>query len=104
MLVWIAECLKTGETWERSFCEALCSSSVFIPIISRETFRDAVEISEDSPCDNVILECDLALSLVLALYSFSRLQMVDEVCLTLHAVTFITTCTHSSDFLVVFDL
>ena len=63
MLVWITECLKTGETWESGFCKALCSSSVVIPIISRGTFCDAAEICENSPCDNVILEFDLALSL-----------------------------------------
>ena len=57
------EVVKTGEHWETAFCKALCSSSVVIPIISRATFCDAAKIHEDSPCDNVILEFDLALSL-----------------------------------------
>ena len=63
---WDKECLKTGEAWEVGFCRALCSSSLVVPVISRETFprQDVSEINEDSPCDNVILELDLALALV----------------------------------------
>ena len=66
MLVWITVCLKTGETWEKGFCRALCRSALVVPVISRETFPSqmAAEICEDSPCDNVILELDLALALV----------------------------------------
>jgi hypothetical protein len=117
MLVWITECLKTGETWESGFCHALCSSSLVVPVISRETFpsHDVHEIDEDSPCDNVILELDLALALVWLVLRGAHSILVTFVLhlhapdtpmglrLPLHAVTFQITCTHSSDFSVLFD-
>jgi hypothetical protein len=72
---WDKQCLKAGEAWEQGFCSALCSSSVFVPIISRDTFvkgplaeipTDQDKDDENAPakCDNVILEYELALVLV----------------------------------------
>lgn len=75
---WDKECLQAGEEWEQGFCSALCSSSIFVPIMSRETFTKGpwahpttgikADQEQDVPpakCDNVFLEYELALVLVI---------------------------------------
>ena len=71
---WDKECLQAGEEWEQGFCSALCSSSIFIPIMSRDTFAKGPWASipptqeEDVPpamSDSVFLEFELALVLVI---------------------------------------
>ena len=58
------ECLKNGEKWEDGFCDALCNSSVFVPVISKGTHAKIDKLRKHSECDNVLLEYDLALELV----------------------------------------
>ena len=79
---WDKECLVDGQEWEQGFCNALCSSSVFVPVMSRDAFKKGplahmpLHQEEDDPlepakCDNLFLEFELALVLVPPLTKFS---------------------------------
>ena len=78
-----------GQEWEQGFCKALCSSSVFVPVMSRDAFKkgplahmpphqEEDELLEPAKCDNLFLEFELALVLVLLsrhfLFSLSSLN------------------------------
>lgn len=65
---WDRECLKTGERWEEGFADAICSCHLVVLVMSRATFvmdgsHNVTELTEDSRCDNVLLEYNLALEL-----------------------------------------
>jgi hypothetical protein len=67
---WDQKCLKPGESWEEGFCNGLLKSKIFLPILSRGGINDAEYpkcnfsmLRSDSPCDNVLLEHQLALEL-----------------------------------------
>lgn len=67
---WDKRCLKAGQPWEEGFCEGLVSSATFVAILSRDainssnkTRQNFSELTENSPCDNVLLEWRLALEL-----------------------------------------
>ena len=66
---WDIECLKSGEKWEDGFCKAICKSAVIVPVMSERALTTDAKVSwnkleERSPCDNVLLEFQLALALV----------------------------------------
>jgi ankyrin repeat protein/serine/threonine protein kinase len=63
---------SAGDLWRDAFCQALATSRVFVPIISRNAVNAGTEtparhwpsLLNDSPIDNVMLEHRLALELV----------------------------------------
>ena len=56
-----SKCLKDGVPWESGFVDALCKSYFFVPILSRSTLKARFEgLAAASPCDNVLLEYQLA--------------------------------------------
>jgi hypothetical protein len=64
------KCLKPGASWAEGFVNGLIKSRIFVPILSRGAINNSSEIrmnfamaSEDSPCDNVLLEQRMALEL-----------------------------------------
>lgn len=67
--VWLdVKCLEPGVSWEQGFADGLVKSRVFVPILSRRAINDNENIScdftrltENSSCDNVLLEYILAL-------------------------------------------
>ena len=69
--VWLdRECLSPGVAWEVGFVDGLLSSRVFMPIVSRDAINhpsDASQrissLSEESDCDNLLMEWRLALEL-----------------------------------------
>ena len=61
---WDKECLKLGEKWEDGFCKAICQSTVVVTVLSRTALASWNHLKKDSPCDNVLLEFQLALALV----------------------------------------
>lgn len=61
---WDQECLLSGESWEIGFSRAICRSTVIVLVLSRKAFTSIGTLTHESPCDNVILEFDLALELV----------------------------------------
>lgn len=67
---WDKKCLQDGKDWMVGFLEGLCSSRIFIPILSRNAINMADNIRQnfsllkaDSPCDNVLLEYRMVLEL-----------------------------------------
>jgi hypothetical protein len=57
-------------SWEKGFCDGLSQSKVFMPILSRGAInhpdkpsQNFSKLTNDSPCDNVLLEHLLALEL-----------------------------------------
>ena len=50
--------------WEQAgFSRAICSSTVVVTVMSRDALASVGELKQESPCDNVVLEYGLALSL-----------------------------------------
>ena len=67
---WDAKCLQPGVPWEDGFCDGLVKSGIFLPLLSRGAINHATSarqsfplLTEDSACDNVLLEYRLALEL-----------------------------------------
>jgi hypothetical protein len=60
---WDKKCLRSGESWEAGFSRAICSSTVVVAVMSREALASVATLTSDSPCDNVVLEYALSLSL-----------------------------------------
>ena len=60
---WDKRCLEAGKDWEKGFCAGLVQSRVFVPVMSPDALKSTLQLLEDSPCDNVILEYKLALEL-----------------------------------------
>ena len=59
-----SKCLVPGVDWEVGFCDGLVSSRCFVPLISRRAIEERFKaITEDSYCDNVLLEYRLACEL-----------------------------------------
>ena len=63
-------CLLPGQNWEEGFCNGLVSSGNFVCLASRNAMRNPTndrsnweKLTEDSRCDNVLLEWRLALEL-----------------------------------------
>ena len=48
---------------QAGFSGAICSSTVVVTVMSRQTLASVGELKQESPCDNVVLEYALALSL-----------------------------------------
>jgi len=69
---WYQECVEAGEEWRRGCLNALCSSQLFVPVISNQAIQSISTLLEDSQCDNFILENDLAIELV----SMGRLSKI----------------------------
>jgi serine/threonine protein kinase len=57
---WDKKCLKDGENWEQGFCDGLVSSDNFICILSKGALSNLPGLKEDSNCDNLLLEWQLA--------------------------------------------
>lgn len=62
--------LKDGEPWEEGFCAGLCSSLIFVCIVSKDGINNQQRywhnlsfLNENSSCDNVVLEHRMALEL-----------------------------------------
>lgn len=77
---WDVKSIKSGERWEHSFCDGLANSRIFVPIISRNAInhpeiknQNIAYLEEDSPCDNVLLEYQLALE-------FLEVGFVENIC------------------------
>lgn len=62
-LFWDKKCLRAGESWEAGFSRAILSSTVVVAVMSREALASVATLKSDSPCDNVVLEYALSLSL-----------------------------------------
>jgi len=60
---WDKVALPLGISWEAGFVHGLCTSKVFVPVISSGTLRKCEVLTSSSPCDNVLLEYLLALEL-----------------------------------------
>ena len=60
---WDKKCLRSGESWEAGFSRAICRSTVVVAVMSREALVSVATLTSDSPCDNVVLEYALSLSL-----------------------------------------
>jgi len=61
---WDKECLKPGVSWEEGFCDGLVKSRCFVPLLSRKAIKSRFEaLTENSWCDNVLLEYRLAVEL-----------------------------------------
>jgi serine/threonine protein kinase/Leucine-rich repeat (LRR) protein len=67
---WDQECLQPGTSWKIGFCDGLSKSRIFMPLLSREAINSERNsranytlLTADSPCDNVLLEQQLALEL-----------------------------------------
>ena len=63
-------CLENGVDWEVGFCNGLCYSRIFIPILSKDAINNPENVKQnfskfqfDSPCDNLFVEHRLALEL-----------------------------------------
>jgi hypothetical protein len=55
--------LPGGELWEESFVDGLCSSDVFVPVMSKAALAPFASLTPESTCDNVLFEHQLALEL-----------------------------------------
>jgi hypothetical protein len=67
---WDKECLKSGLPWEEGLCSGLVDSKTFVCLLSREAINHPAKerqkfskLEVESPCDNVLLEHQLALQL-----------------------------------------
>lgn len=58
---WDSRCLEDGANWEHGFVQGLVGSQVFVPILSEGAIRNFASLTDDSPCDNLLLELRLAL-------------------------------------------
>jgi ankyrin repeat protein/serine/threonine protein kinase len=67
--VWTDSKIRNTELWEEKFCNGLAQSKVFVCLISAEAVANSaaaknfVNLTENSLCDNVLLEHQLALEL-----------------------------------------
>ena len=52
-----------GVSWEEGFCDGLVKSRCFLPLLSRGSSDNFTKLASSSPCDNVLLEYNLALEL-----------------------------------------
>jgi hypothetical protein len=62
--------LQPGVSWEAGFCDGLANSRIFMPILSRQAInsptvphQNITNLTQDSKCDNVLLEYLLSLEL-----------------------------------------
>jgi len=60
---WDKCCLEDGQPWEDGFANGLCSSDIFVPIISQKALAPCADLMRTSGCDNVILEYQLAMEI-----------------------------------------
>jgi hypothetical protein len=60
---WDKRCLPRGQPWEQGFADGLCSSDVFVPVLSKAALASFAQMTAASSCDNVLLEQQLALEL-----------------------------------------
>ena len=67
---WDQQSLQPGVPWEEGFCDGLVNSKAFLPILSRGAINHPTndrqnfsKLTNDSYCDNVLLEYRLALEL-----------------------------------------
>ena len=60
---WDKCCLQAGQPWEEGFADGLCSSDIFVPILSKAALASFAQLTEAGWCDNVLLEHQLALEL-----------------------------------------
>ncbi len=60
---WDKEYLPPGQPWEQGFADDLCSSDVFVPVLSKAALAPFAQLTTASACDNVLLEQQLALEL-----------------------------------------
>ena len=55
--------MPPGQPWEEGFADGLCSSDVFVPVLSKASLAPFAQLTAASACDNVLLEHQLALEL-----------------------------------------
>lgn len=67
---WDKKCLLPGQNWEAGFCKGLVRSANFVALLSRGAINNEhidrqnfEKLQSNSPCDNVLLEWQLALEL-----------------------------------------
>jgi hypothetical protein len=80
---WDLECLKSGESWEVGFKNAIIRSTVIVPVFSRKAFVNVPKLTVNSPCDNVILEYELALAMVISFCTLPTHSLFHSLCLNL---------------------
>lgn len=62
--VWLdSHCLVDGTRWEEGFADGLIGSAIFVPVLSKAGLKPFSSLSEQSPCDNLMLELRLATAL-----------------------------------------
>jgi Protein kinase domain/TIR domain len=61
---WDKKCIEDGKRWEDEFCDGLVQSRVFVCLVSKDAVAGPFRrLTVNSPCDNVLLEHQLALEL-----------------------------------------
>jgi hypothetical protein len=60
---WDKVCLIAGKDFESGFSQALCNSRLVVFIMSRKAYQNIDTLTENSSCDNFILEHALTLEL-----------------------------------------
>lgn len=61
---WDKVCLVPGKDFEAGFAQALCNSRLVVFVMSRGAYENIGSLTEQSPCDNFILEHALTLELI----------------------------------------
>jgi hypothetical protein len=61
---WDKKCLLPGRPWEEGFVDGLNRADVFVPVMSKKALAEFSNLTPNSPCDNVLLEHQLALELM----------------------------------------
>jgi serine/threonine protein kinase len=76
---WDQKCQKPGTDWKEGFCAGLVDSKTFICLLSHDAInndevdaQNLAKLTKESPCDNMLLECRLALEL-------NGLHMLDKI-------------------------
>jgi hypothetical protein len=60
---WDKLCLPPGQPWEQGFADGLCSSDIFVSVLSKTALAPFAQLTAASACDNMLLEQQLALEL-----------------------------------------
>ena len=48
---WDKKCLPPGQPWEEGFADGLCSSNIFVPILSKAALAPCAQLTTSSACD-----------------------------------------------------
>jgi len=60
---WDKECLEVGQSWVEGFSNGLAACRYFVVLMSEAALAPLTQLHDCSPCDNVLLEMQMALEL-----------------------------------------